>query len=91
MQDVGYILANFWRNWDFGAIGTEQFLLRQMPVAFGAIFVLEAVQLLNRRVSLSGLLLRAPALPRWAFYLAWIYGMVLFGVFRNEQFIYFQF
>ncbi|MBL9202218.1 MAG: MBOAT family protein [Opitutaceae bacterium] len=91
MGDVGYILANFWRNWDFGRIGTEQFLLRQMPAAIAGILVLETVQLVHRRVNLSHQLLRLPALPRWAFYLAWAYGMVLFGVFRNEQFIYFQF
>ncbi len=91
LPDVGYILTHFWRGWDFSAISTPQFLLRQMPVAVAGIIVLEAVQLLNRRVSLSGLLGRAPLLPRWAFYFAWIYGMVLLGVFRNEQFIYFQF
>ena len=91
MHDAGYILGNFWRNWDFTAIGTGQFLLRQMPVAIGGIILLEAVQLLHRRVNVSSLLARVPLLPRWAFYLAWVYGMVLFGVFRNEQFIYFQF
>ena len=91
MHDVGFIFANFWRNWDFKAIGTEQFLLRQMPVAIAGILLLEGSQLLHRRLNLSHLLLRIPPLPRWAFYLAWIYGIVLVGVFRNEQFIYFQF
>ncbi|WP_457795349.1 MBOAT family O-acyltransferase [Horticoccus sp. 23ND18S-11] len=91
MGDVGYILTHFWRDWDFARIGTEQFLLRQMPVAFAGIFLLEAVQLLHRRFDLSSRVLRLPEIPRWGFYLAWTLGMVIFGVFRNEQFIYFQF
>ena len=33
LHDVGHILSNFWRNWDFGEIRPKQFLLRQMPAA----------------------------------------------------------
>jgi D-alanyl-lipoteichoic acid acyltransferase DltB (MBOAT superfamily) len=91
LGDAGYILTHFWRNWDFGTIKTEQFLLRQMPVAIGAILVLELVQLLNSRVRLASLVVKAPLVPRWAIYGSFVFLVVLFGIFRNAQFIYFQF
>jgi alginate O-acetyltransferase complex protein AlgI len=91
VADAQYILTHFWRNWDFGAIKTEQFLLRQMPVAVGAIVLLELVQLLNGRVRLANLVLRAPLAARWAVYASFVFGVILFGIFRNAQFIYFQF
>jgi D-alanyl-lipoteichoic acid acyltransferase DltB (MBOAT superfamily) len=91
LQDAGYILTHFWRNWDFASIKTEQFLLRQLPVALTAIAVVELVQLLNRRVRLARLVLKAPLVPRWIIYASVIFGVLLFGVFRNAQFIYFQF
>lgn len=91
LPDVWYILTHFWRNWDFHSISTEQFLLRQMPVAIAGIMLLEMVQLLNGRVRLADLIVRAPLVPRWAFYLTCVFSVILFGVFRNTQFIYFQF
>jgi len=51
----------FLRNWDFGSIKTEQFLLRQMPVAVASILFLELVQLLNGKMRLSSFV----ALPPW--------------------------
>jgi alginate O-acetyltransferase complex protein AlgI len=91
MGEAFYILSHFWRDWNFGAIGTEQFLLRQMPVALGAIAVLEIGQLLHGRISFPKLVLRAPMPLRWAGYAAFMLAVVLFGVYRNAQFIYFQF
>lgn len=91
LGDAGYILTHFWRNWDFGSIKTEQFLLRQMPVAVGSILFLELVQILNGRVRLAGLAAKAPIVPRWAIYGSFVFAVILFGVFRNSQFIYFQF
>lgn len=91
LPDAGYVLTHFWRNWDFSSIKTEQFLLRQMPVAVGAILLLEIVQLLNGRMRLTNFVLRAPLAPRWALYASFVFVVILFGVFRNSQFIYFQF
>src|SRR5262249_20596911 len=45
MADAWYILTHFAIGWDFDRISTEQFLLRQMPVAIAEIALLEAVQL----------------------------------------------
>ena len=91
LNDALYILGHFWTNWDFRAIGTEQFLLRQMPVAIAAIAVLEIGQFLHGRVSFSSLTIRVPMVVRWTGYAAFMMAVVLFGVYRETQFIYFQF
>jgi D-alanyl-lipoteichoic acid acyltransferase DltB (MBOAT superfamily) len=91
LDDAGYVLTHFWRNWDLSSIRTEQFMLRQMPVAIAAILLLELVQLLKGQVRLADLVPKAPLAPRWAIYAGFVFLVVLFGVFRNAQFIYFQF
>jgi alginate O-acetyltransferase complex protein AlgI len=91
LGDAGYILSHFWRGWDFHSIITEQFLLRQMPVAAGGILLLEMVQLLNGRVRVADAIAQAPLVPRWAFCLSFVFLVLMFGVFRNAAFIYFQF
>jgi D-alanyl-lipoteichoic acid acyltransferase DltB (MBOAT superfamily) len=91
LDDAGYILAHFWRNWDLRQISTEQFLLRQLPVAVAGILVLEAGQLLHNRVPFPALLGKLPAAPRWAAYACFLMGVIMFGVYRKAQFIYFQF
>jgi D-alanyl-lipoteichoic acid acyltransferase DltB (MBOAT superfamily) len=91
LPDAGYILTHFWKDWDFGAIRTENFLLRQLPVAVLSIMVLELVQYGMRRGSLSGLVSLWPSVARWSFYTAAVVVVVLFGVYRKSQFIYFQF
>ncbi|MGA2556776.1 MAG: MBOAT family O-acyltransferase, partial [Verrucomicrobiota bacterium] len=91
LGDAGYVLAHFFRDWDFGAIKTEHFLLRQLPVAFGSIVLLESIQLLNRGIGLAALVAKAPLLPRWAFYMAFLFVVIMLGVYRNTFFIYFQF
>jgi hypothetical protein len=53
--------------------------------------LLELVQILNRRMPLALAVRRLPLFPRWTLYLAGVYLVIMFGVFRNAQFIYFQF
>ncbi len=91
MTDAWYILTHFATGWDFGHIATEQFLLRQMPVAVVGIASLEAVQLLQNRVSLSAIVARLPLVHRWAVYAGAVIAVIMFGIFRQTQFIYFQF
>jgi alginate O-acetyltransferase complex protein AlgI len=91
VHDITYILTHFWRNWNFGALRTEQFLLRQFPVAVAGIVVVEVVQLLRPGAHLPRFILRLPVAPRWALYLGMVFAVILFGVFRSAQFIYFQF
>lgn len=91
LDDAWFILTHLTRNWDWQRIATEQFLLRQLPVAVGAIAILEIVQLTRSRDLLPSLLNRCPVVPRWAAYAAFAVGTLMFGVYRNTQFIYFQF
>jgi D-alanyl-lipoteichoic acid acyltransferase DltB (MBOAT superfamily) len=91
LDDAWYVLTHFFRSWDFGQIKTEQFLLRQFPVAVASIAVLEIGQLWQHRVSIPSILGRLPLTPRWALYAAFVMTVLMFGIYRNTQFIYFQF
>jgi len=91
LSDAWYIVTHFTTGWNFERIGTEQFLLRQLPVAVAAIVLLELGQHLHRRISLTALVTRLPVAPRWAVYACFVLGVLMFGVYRSEQFIYFQF
>lgn len=91
LSDAWYVLTHFWTGWDLAAIGTEQFLRRQFPVAIASILVLEFGQSIGRRMNLPDLATRLPLIPRWALYVSAILAVVMFGVYREHQFIYFQF
>lgn len=92
LTDAHYILTHFWQGWDFGAIRTEQFLLRQMPVALAAIFLLEVGQWLQPRVArIEKVAAGWPTALRWCGYCTLLLGIVMFGVYQKAQFIYFQF
>jgi D-alanyl-lipoteichoic acid acyltransferase DltB (MBOAT superfamily) len=92
LQDAWYVATHLWQGWNLSEIRTEQFLLRQMPIALGSIALLELIQLLQRRRrSLSELLATRPLVIRWPVYAAFVLAVVLFGVYRKSQFIYFQF
>ena len=91
LTDAWYILTNFARGWDVSNIATENFLMRQMPVAIGAIALLEAIQLLQKHILISNVIKQAPLVLRWLIYTAAIIGVFMFGIFRQSQFIYFQF
>jgi len=91
LEDAWFILTHLTRNWDWERVGTEQFLLRQFPVAVGAIAILEIVQFAHGRGSLPALLNRWPVVPRWTVYASLAVGTVMFGIYRDAQFIYFQF
>jgi D-alanyl-lipoteichoic acid acyltransferase DltB (MBOAT superfamily) len=89
--DAWYVLTHFYRNWDFSQIGTEQFLMRQMPVAVASIVLLEIAQWVHARHSLAAVIARLSLAPRWSIYSTFVIGVVLFGIFQKNQFIYFQF
>ena len=90
--DAVYVMTHLARGWDFRSIGTPQFLLRQLPVAVGAIFALEIGQLLWQGEGAVRSMLGRLALPvRWAVYAGFVMLVLMFGVYQKMQFIYFQF
>jgi hypothetical protein len=78
-------------GWNFHQIATEQFFLRQLPVAFAAILVLEIGQLWNSVVSVPAFVGKIPTVARWTLYASFIMTIVMFGIYKQTQFIYFQF
>jgi len=91
ISDATYILTNFWKGWDPYIIRTPQFLMRQMPAAILSIVFLEMVQLIHPRWSITAFVSRRPVAVRWFAYTSFATAVILFGVYKNTQFIYFQF
>ena len=67
------------------------FLITPRYVAIASILVVELGQLLSGRLSIPRLVREAPLITRWAAYAGFVLAILLFGVFRSSQFIYFQF
>ncbi len=65
--------------------------LRAFAIAVLGIFVLESVHFAQRRGRMRQLLREQPGWLRWSFYYAVALAIMLGGVFRRTQFIYFQF
>jgi alginate O-acetyltransferase complex protein AlgI len=91
IADAAYIFTHLSFAISPSALGTEQFGVRQFPVTLLAIAILEfgesrfAKDLWNRRF------IPARVSLRWALCLAFTVSVILFGVYRRTQFIYFQF
>jgi D-alanyl-lipoteichoic acid acyltransferase DltB (MBOAT superfamily) len=91
MGDASYVFTHLLSGWNWHQIATPQFLLRQMPVAIGAIIVLELGQVISRSISIPSVVGRLPAPARWALYMGFSITVLMFGVYKQMQFIYFQF
>jgi alginate O-acetyltransferase complex protein AlgI len=91
LNDAWYIVTHWTTNWDLSSIKTENFHLKHFPPAFAAIVALEAIQAINYRVPLGDRISALPTLIRWPVYASFTFIVILFGVFRSSQFIYFQF
>ncbi len=91
VSDAWYVLTHLASGWNVHQIGTEQFLMRQMPIAIAALIVLEIGQLSHGRIPLPSMIARLPMVPRWAVYASLVMAVLIFGVYRKTQFIYFQF
>lgn len=55
------------------------------------IVFLETIHYIERKFSLSKILITKPIYVRWTIYCCLILAIIFFGVFENRQFIYFQF
>jgi D-alanyl-lipoteichoic acid acyltransferase DltB (MBOAT superfamily) len=91
MTDAAYVFTHLASGWNFHQIATEQFWLRQMPVAVAGILVLEIGQLWSGVVSVPSLIGKMPVGARWAVYASFVMAVLMFGVYKQMQFIYFQF
>ena len=92
VADAWYVFGHLMRGWNFHQIKTVQFFLRQLPIALASILVLEACELwFPSEASVSSQLGKLSFAPRWAVYASLIMLVVMFGIYQNAQFIYFQF
>ena len=69
-----------------GPVGLRDFLL-----SVGAVAVLECAHFVQRRGPLTDRVVSLPAPLRWVAYCALLFGVLLFGTFTADEFIYFQF
>lgn len=63
----------------------------ELSLVVAVVAAVFGVQWLQRRGSVRALLSRQPAAFRWAVYQALVLALVVFGVYENQAFIYFQF
>jgi D-alanyl-lipoteichoic acid acyltransferase DltB (MBOAT superfamily) len=92
LGDAGYIVTHLFGGWGLSAVvKTQQFQLRYFPCAIAGIITLEAIQLLQPRISFTATISRLPTALRWVGYVSFTFIILLFGVYRHTQFIYFQF
>ena len=91
MADAWYVFTHLASGWNLHEIATAQFFLRQMPVAIGAILLLEIGQIATRRMPVMSLTGKLPMSARWAAYAAFVMTVLMLGIYRKTQFIYFQF
>ena len=91
LSDAWYIFTHLLSNWDIHEIKTPHFLLRHLPVALAAIATLEVIQFCRQKRYPRFQWSSHPVYLRHAAYLAFVFTIILFGVFQTSQFIYFQF
>ena len=92
LSDAVYVVANLFRGWSLNFsgvnIGVGWFGLFY---AFGLIFFLEFIHMMQRHVGMRQFLSEKPLWMRWLIYLILILAILLLGVFGENVFIYFQF
>ncbi len=91
LGDAIHILTHLGRGWDFGNVSTPNFLLRQFPFAVAGILAVEAIHLVQFGPGWGRIAMRLPTSLRWAACIGFVLVTILFGAYRESQFIYFQF
>ena len=89
--DAAYVFTHLASNWDFHRLATDQFYMRQFPVAVLSILALEIGQRLSKTIAIPTIVGRLPMPARWTLYAGFVMMVLMFGVYKQMQFIYFQF
>ncbi len=63
----------------------------ELLLSVGLIIFMELIHFIQRRNNISELFMKQPAYLRWSAYYGVILAIILLGVYKNQQFIYFQF
>jgi len=92
ISDAFYIIKNIFKGWGSGFSEVKLVAggMRTL-IAFALIGFMGIVHVIQERGSAKQFLNKRPLVLRWAIYLAIMVLIILFGVFNEVQFIYFQF
>lgn len=92
VSDAWYIITNLFTNFSFKLSGTNLGLdTADIIIAFASILLMEFVHIIQEHKGMRHFLSDKPKWLRWAIYVTLILFILLFGVFKNKEFIYFQF
>jgi alginate O-acetyltransferase complex protein AlgI len=93
LSQASYIITHLFQNFRLQRpIETPHADQFQCEIAAAGVILLETVQWFQRRPPLAARVAAAPAVVRWGSYLAFVSGIILFGVYLDgDAFIYFRF
>jgi alginate O-acetyltransferase complex protein AlgI len=92
VQDAFYVLTHMFQGLSLNFSGINIGVgWSELIIAFSVIAFMEFVHLIQEHRSIRQFLDNKPLLLRWSIYIGIILLILLFGVFDNTQFIYFQF
>ncbi len=92
ISDATYILTHLFSGWSLTFSGIDIGIgWVGLIIAFSSIFLMEFVHLIQEHIGIKHFLSKKPILFRWIVYIITILMIILFGIFRNKEFIYFQF
>jgi hypothetical protein len=92
ITDAWYILTHLFTNLSLAQLNVQMGAKWiSLIVAVGVIAFMELVHVIQEHKSIRQFMSNKPLLLRWAVYLAIILAIIIFGVFNQTPFIYFQF
>lgn len=91
LEDAWHIVRHLASGWGDALQSVQAFTDLDVAVAIVAIAALEIVQLLQKSIIGSRLVLQFPVYVRWPAYYIFLASILVFGVFDGTKFIYFQF
>jgi D-alanyl-lipoteichoic acid acyltransferase DltB (MBOAT superfamily) len=92
LSDAFFIIGNLLSGFDLSLQGYDLGLSNAgLALSVISITLMEIVELCQRRRPLGTLLIDRPLWLRWSVYYFAVFWIILFGVFNNNAFIYFQF
>ncbi len=72
-------------NWNIGLAPID------IALVVATIVFMEWIHVLQNKISIRHTISKKPLVWRWAIYCGWVAAIILFGVFEDRNFIYFQF
>jgi hypothetical protein len=91
LADACYIETHFWKSTTGSPMAVAGFEHQDFFLAVAAIGVLECVQTVRQRARVMPSLGALPLPLRWCGYCGFLLFLIVFGVYQQTQFIYFQF